>query len=87
MQELETELMEDEAKASMTDELLDDLLPESLDWRGLVCSYPLPALILSGLGGFFLGRRHDAAILDALSDFVADQVDKNVSALLGDDRA
>ena len=78
--------MEDEAKTSVADELIDDLLPENLDWRELVCSYPLPALILSGLAGFFLGRRHGAAILEALSDFASREVDRNVSALLGDDR-
>jgi len=79
-------VMEDESRAPLADELLDDLLPESLDWRQLVCSYPIPALIVSGLGGFFLGRRHGADILDALSSFAAHEVDKNVSALFGGDR-
>ncbi len=78
--------MEGEEKTSVADELLDDLLPETVDWRDLVCSYPLSALILSGAAGFFLGRRHGAAILEALSDFASREVDRNVSALLGDDR-
>ncbi len=78
--------MEGEAKTSVADEMLDDLLPETLDWRELVCSYPAPALILSGAAGFFLGRRHGTAILEALSDFASREVDRNVSALLGDDR-
>ena len=78
--------MEDEAKTSFADELLDDLLPENLDWRHLVRSHPLPALIVSGAAGFLLGRRHGTAILAALSDFAAREVDRNVSALLGDDR-
>ena len=76
--------MEDEAKPSFADELLDDLLPENLDWRDLVRSRPFPALIVSGLAGFFLGRRHGTAIVEALSDFTAREVDRNVSALLGD---
>ena len=78
--------MKDEAKTPFADELIDDLLPEDLDWRGLVRSYPLSALVVSGTAGFFLGRRHGAAILAALSDFAAREVDRNVSALLGDDR-
>ena len=79
--------MEDEAKASYADELLDDLLPENLDWRDLVRSHPLPALIVSGVAGYLLGRRHGIAILEALSDFATREVDRNVSALLGDDRS
>ena len=70
---------------SFADELIDDLLPESLDWRGMVRAYPIPALVVSGLGGFFLGRRHGMAILDALSSFAAGEVDRNVSAFLGRD--
>ncbi len=79
--------MEDEAKASYADELLDDLLPENLDWRDLVRSHPLPALIVSGVAGYLLGRRHGVAILEALQDFATREVDRNVSALLGDDRS
>ena len=77
--------MEGEARPSLADELIDDLLPEDLDWRGLVRSYPIPALVVSGLGGFFLGRRHGAAILEAFSSFAAREVDRNVSAFLGRD--
>ena len=86
--------MEDQAKTSiadektpMADELLDDLLPENLDWRDLVRSHPLPALLVSGVAGFLLGRHHGTAILEALSDFASREVDRNVSALFGDDRS
>ena len=61
-------------------------MPENLDWRHLVRSHPLPAVIVSGVAGFLLGRRHGSAILEALSDFATREVDRNVSTLLGDDR-
>lgn len=77
--------MEREARGSFADELIDDFLPESLDWRGMVRTYPIPALLASGLGGFFLGRRHGPAILEAFSSFAAREVDRNVSAFLGRD--
>ncbi|MEM7354820.1 MAG: hypothetical protein AAF657_28685 [Acidobacteriota bacterium] len=77
--------MSSDAPSSLADELLDDVLPEGLDWRGMVVSYPVAALALSVAGGYLLGRRHGTAILDALSRFAADEVDRNVSALIGRD--
>ncbi len=78
-------MMEHEETASFADGVLDNLLPEDVDWRRLVRSYPLPALVLSGLGGFFLGSRHGREILSALSGFATREVDRNISTLLGDD--
>ncbi|HYX23428.1 MAG TPA: hypothetical protein VFC23_04685 [Thermoanaerobaculia bacterium] len=68
---------------SVVDELVDELLPEELDWERLVVNYPLPALALAALGGFFLGRRHGREILAAVSTFAAAQVSANVGHLLG----
>ncbi len=76
--------MEDEARDSYADGILDDLLPDDLDWRRLVRSYPIPVLVLSGLGGFFLGSRHGSEILSALSSFATSEVDRNISSFLGD---
>jgi hypothetical protein len=77
--------MEGEAKDSFADGIVDELLPDDLDWRDLVCSYPIPALVLAGLGGFLLGSRHGEQILSALSSFATREVDRNISSLLGDD--
>ncbi len=77
--------MEDEVEDSFADGVLNDVLPDDLDWRRLVCSYPVPALVLSGLGGFFLGSRHGTEILSALSNFAAREVDRNISSFLGDE--
>lgn len=72
-------------ETSFVDGVLDDLLPDDLDWRALVCSYPVPALVLSGLGGFLLGSRHGNEIIRALSRFASREVDRNISTFLGDD--
>jgi hypothetical protein len=68
---------------SIVGDLLDDLLPEGLDWQELVRSYPIPALALAALGGFLLGRSHGPAIVKAVSGLAAAEVAKNVSSLLG----
>ena len=80
----EASLREDE-ESSFADGILDELLPDDLDWRRQVRRYPLPALVIAGLAGFFLGSRHGAEILQALSGFATREVDRNISSFLGDD--
>lgn len=65
------------------DGLLDEILPEGLDWERLVRNYPIPAVLLAAAGGFFLGRRHGPAIVAAVSAFVTAEVTKNISDLIG----
>jgi hypothetical protein len=64
-------------------DLLDDLLPEGMDWEDLVRTYPLPVLALAGLGGYLIGRSHGPALIKAVSSFAAAEVAKSVGALLG----
>ncbi len=80
-----TSLREEDGEVSFVDGMLDDLLPEDLDWRGQVRRYPMSALVISGLAGFFLGSRHGAEIISALSNFATREVDRNISSFLGDD--
>ncbi len=76
-------MAEGAADRSFADELLDEILPDSLDWERLVRRYPLPALALAAVGGFLLGRRHGPAVIAAVSSFAAAEMSKNVSHLFG----
>jgi hypothetical protein len=71
-----------ETTLSTLDEIVDDLLPGDLDWRRLVVTYPIPALVVATAGGFWLGRKRGPELVAALSSFVTDQVTKNVHAVL-----
>jgi hypothetical protein len=66
------------------EEILDEILPESLEWERLVRTYPVPALALAAAGGFYLGLRHGASILAAVSAYLAAEVSRNVGELLGE---
>lgn len=69
----------------LADELLEELVPEELDWRTLVTEYPKTALAVAALSGFALGRSRGAAIVSALSAFAADTVTRSINELLGED--
>ena len=73
-----TEIQERE---SIVEELIDELVPEGLDWERLVVTYPIPALLLAAAGGFLLGRRHGPEIIAAVSGFAAAEVSRNVEQL------
>lgn len=68
---------------STLDQILDELLPEGVEWERLVRTYPLPALALAAAGGFWLGLRHGPAILAAVSSYASSQVSRQVSELFG----
>jgi hypothetical protein len=70
------------AEAIVSD-LLDELLPEELDWQEVVRAWPLPALAVAALGGFLLARSQGPAILSAIGSFASAEVAKNVSSMLG----
>ena len=63
--------------------ILDELLPEELEWERLVRTYPVPAVALAAIGGFVIGLRHGPEILTAVSGFLAAEVSRNVSELIG----
>ena len=58
------------------EEVIDDLLPERLDWRRLVRDYPVPALLVAAAGGYFLGRRHGRSVLAAIPALAMSQVSR-----------
>jgi hypothetical protein len=67
---------------SFADDLLDELLPESLDWRHLVRQYPRTALVVAAAAGFWLGRHRGSLLISAAGGFVASELGERVSELL-----
>lgn len=78
--------MDDSAhRPSTIDDLLDEVLPEELEWDRLVRSYPLPALAVAAVGGLLLGLSHGPAIVSAVSGYLSAQVSRSVGQVLGQD--
>ncbi len=76
-------MVELERQGSNADQLLDELMPEELDWMRLVRDYPFAALSVAAVGGFLLGRNRGRAIVVALSAFAADTLTENVNTYIG----
>jgi hypothetical protein len=66
-------------------EVVDEVLPEEFEWERLVGEYPVPALLLAAVGGFWLGRTRGRAILAAIAAFAAGQIVQEVNEVLGDE--
>ncbi len=81
MEDFENE--EERPGGTSVEDILDELLPEELDWERLVRTYPIPAIALAAVGGFMVALRHGPMILGAVSGFLADEVSRNVADLLG----
>lgn len=60
-------------EGDVVDELIDELLPESLDWRQLVQRYPLASAAVAAAAGFWVGRTKGALVMAALTSYVAAQ--------------
>ncbi len=72
-------------RESIVEELIDEIVPEGVDWQRLVVRYPIPSLLVAAVGGFFLGRRHGPEITSALSAFAAGEVSRGVGQLFDQD--
>lgn len=56
---------DDRGGAPLTNRLIDQVMPEELDWVELVRAYPIPALAVAAAAGFYLGRVHGERLVDA----------------------
>lgn len=74
------------SRSSRPDDLLDEVLPDELDWEHLVQTYPLPALAVAAVGGFLLGISHGKAIVSAVTGYLAAEVSRTVDQVLGQER-
>lgn len=71
-----------EEDRDVSQRLIDELLPEDLDWEGLVRSYPVPCLLAATAFGFVVGRNHGPAILGALVSFAGYRASRALEGVL-----
>jgi hypothetical protein len=70
---------------SLADELLDELLPEELDWQDLVRRYPRSCLLAAGAAGVWLGYRRGRTLLGTFGALAAGRLAGTVGEILGGD--
>ena len=70
-------------KRALVDDLLDELVPDELEWRHWVTSYPKSSLALAAAGGFLLGRARGRAMVAALAGFAAETATEGINEFLG----
>lgn len=69
------------------EDFLDELLPQSLDWRHLVRRYPRVTVTLAAAAGFWVGRKKGGLVMAALTSYVAAQFGDAIADLSEDDGA
>ena len=72
------------AKYFEAEKLVDDLMPEDIEWRRLVETYPKTAMAAAVAGGIALGRTHGLGLLVTISGFVVGELTRNVQGLMDD---
>ncbi len=65
-------------RPSTADRWVDELVPEEVDWRDLVCRYPVTAISLAALGGFLVGWSQGSRIVAQVSDVASSRVSATV---------
>lgn len=63
--------------------IVDEIVPDEVDWTDLVVRYPKTSLAVAALGGFLLGRSRGKEIALTLSAFAADRVVEGVNQSVG----
>jgi hypothetical protein len=62
---------DDFVRPDAADRFVDELLPESVDWRHLVTTYPLASVTVASIAGFLLARSKGGLVVAALGSYVA----------------
>ena len=70
---------------SFADEIIDELVPDEVDWRAVVTSYPKLSVSLVALAGFWLGRTRGRAIVAGVTGMAADAVNEGINEFFGRD--
>jgi hypothetical protein len=74
----------DTTSQPLADRVLDELLPEELEWRRLISKYPWPVLAAAAAFGYFLGSRHSQAVTTVVTGYMASQVTDRLGSFLDD---
>jgi hypothetical protein len=67
------------------DAIIDELIPEQVDWERLVRGYPLPALALAAAAGFYLAVSRGPVVVSAVTGWAAGEMTRRVNDLVGED--
>jgi hypothetical protein len=67
------------------DRLLDELMPEQVEWETLVRRYPKPALLAAAGLGFYIALQRGPTLVAAFSGFAAQEMTRRVNDFLGSD--
>ncbi len=62
--------------------LINELLPEELEWQTWVRRYPKTALSLAALGGYLIGRSRGDEIVSSVTTRAADTLTENLNQLI-----
>lgn len=65
--------------------VIDEVMPEGVEWERLVRTYPLPAVAAAAAAGFWLAVRHGGALIAALGAFASRQAAQGVREVLGEE--
>ena len=74
--------MSQDNETPFLDSIVDDLVPNEIDWRHVVTNYPIPSLLVAAVGGFLVGREQGRELIAAGKAFVTEEVTHNLNALL-----
>jgi hypothetical protein len=73
------------AHRGAAERVIDEVMPEGVDWERLVRAYPLSALAAAAAAGVWLGYRHGRALVAALGAFASRQAAHGVREALGEE--
>ena len=72
-------------RTSLADEIIDEFVPQEMDWRSIVGSYPKLSVTVVAAAGFWLGRTRGRAILAGVTGMVAETVNESINEFFGRD--
>lgn len=73
------------ARRGGAERVVDEMMPEGVEWERLVRTYPLPALGAAAAAGFWFGIRHGRALIAAFGAFASRQAAQGVREVLGEE--